>query len=80
LSHRSRGRGIVAAGNWCQGLGAAVTETYRRASVHFAGTVTLGDFDMGALFSQAFDQAGVAADFRARTLGKYCELRANNPY
>jgi hypothetical protein len=38
-------------------------------------TVTLGDFDMAALFSQAFDQAGVSADLRATVLGKHDELR-----
>jgi DNA repair exonuclease SbcCD nuclease subunit len=38
-------------------------------------TVTLGDFDMVALFGQAFDQAGVSADLRATVLGKHDELR-----
>jgi DNA repair exonuclease SbcCD nuclease subunit len=38
-------------------------------------TVTLGDFDMAALFSQAFDQAGVSADLRATVVGKHDELR-----
>jgi predicted phosphodiesterase len=38
-------------------------------------TVTLGDFDMAALFSQAFDQAGVSADLRPTVLGKHDELR-----
>ena len=38
-------------------------------------TVTLGDFDLAALFGQAFDQAGVSADLRATVLGKHDELR-----
>ena len=38
-------------------------------------TVTLGDFDMAALFGQAFDQAGVSADLRATVLAKHDELR-----
>jgi hypothetical protein len=38
-------------------------------------TVTLGDFDMAALFGQAFDQAGVTADLRATVLRKHDELR-----
>jgi DNA repair exonuclease SbcCD nuclease subunit len=37
--------------------------------------VTLGDFDMAALFGQAFDQAGVSVDLRAAVLGKHDELR-----
>jgi hypothetical protein len=42
-----------------------------------AETVTLGDFDMAALFTQAFDQAGVAADLRPTLLARYDELKAS---
>ncbi len=38
-------------------------------------TVTLGDFDLAALFKRAFDQCGVSADLRATVLGKYDDLR-----
>jgi hypothetical protein len=38
-------------------------------------TVTLGDFDLAALFTRAFDQSGVSADLRAAVLGKYDHLR-----
>ncbi len=38
-------------------------------------TVTLGDFDLAALFTRAFDQSGVSADLRATVLGKYDDLR-----
>lgn len=38
-------------------------------------TVTLGDFDLAALFTRAFDQSGVSANLRATVLGKYDDLR-----
>ncbi|CAN5912802.1 hypothetical protein BH23PLA1_BH23PLA1_42800 [soil metagenome] len=38
-------------------------------------TVTLGDFDLAALFTRAFNQTGVSADLRATVLGKYDNLR-----
>jgi hypothetical protein len=38
-------------------------------------TVTLGDFDLAALFTRAFDHFGVSADLRATVLGKYDDLR-----
>jgi DNA repair exonuclease SbcCD nuclease subunit len=38
-------------------------------------TVTLGDFDLAALFTRAFDHSGVSADLRATVLGKYDDLR-----
>jgi DNA repair exonuclease SbcCD nuclease subunit len=47
----------------------------RLSSEEEPDTVTLGDFDMAALFGQAFDQAGVSADLRATVLGKHDELR-----
>lgn len=39
-------------------------------------SVTLGDFDMAALFANAFEQAGVDADLRAAVLFRYDELSA----
>ena len=47
----------------------------RLSSEEEVETVTLGDFDMAALFGQAFDQAGVSAELRTAALSKYDELR-----
>jgi DNA repair exonuclease SbcCD nuclease subunit len=40
-------------------------------------TVTLGDFEMSALFTQAFDQADVAANLRPTLLARYDELKGS---